>query len=119
MKNKFIIDAKGQKIGRLASSIAKILRGKNSPDFLPHGTKFPSIEVINANEMIADARRLKAKQYQRYSGYPSGRKLFSALEVWKKNPGEVLRKAVFGMLPKNRQRAHMIRQLTINNGKTK
>ncbi len=113
---KYSIDAKDKKIGRLASEIAILLMGKNSTAFQRNIA--PKIEVLvtNANQMSITEAKKKSKEYKHYSGYPGGlreEKMEHALT--KKGAGEVLRKTVYGMLPKNKLRSIMIKNLKITN----
>ena len=107
-------DAAGKKLGRLASEIALALRGKTSADFLPNRTVFPRITVKNVDAIsYRSEQKTKKTEFARYSGYPSGRRVFTAHDVLKKDQRELLRRAVWGMLPKNRLRAKMIKNLTL------
>lgn len=111
---KHTIDAKDQKIGRVATEAASVLMGKNRSDFTRN--KFPEIEVevINASQMAITEKKKDEKEYPYYSGYPGGlrfEKLSHTLN--KKGVSEVLRKAVFGMLPKNKLRSRMIQNLKV------
>ncbi|OGF63242.1 50S ribosomal protein L13 [Candidatus Giovannonibacteria bacterium RIFCSPLOWO2_01_FULL_44_40] len=116
MKREIIIDAANKKLGRVASNIALALRGKTDADFLPHRTVLPKVIVKNVDKINFSEKRLKNSFYARYSGYPSGRKTISALEVAKKDKREVLRRAISGMLPRNRLKKGMIKNLIIYHG---
>ncbi len=105
------IDASNQRLGRLASKIALILRGKNSPNFQPHILSKEKVLVSNIGKIKFTGRKLEQKKYFHYSGYPGGLKEKKMKDVFGKNPNEVLRRAVFGMLPKNRLRKDMIKNL--------
>ena len=119
MEKQIIIDATKQKLGRIASEIAKTLRGKTTPDFLPNRTTFPHIVVTNADLLDVSLARLSKTMFSRYSGYPGGKKDFSALSVAQESMPELLRRAVWGMLPKNKLRSQMIKNLVIYHGDTK
>lgn len=108
------IDASGKKLGRLASEIAVLLMGKNRSDFARNRIPEITIEVSNASLISIDPIKAKAKTYTRYSGYPGGIKS-ETLEHLKSRRGtkEVLRKAVKGMLPKNKLQARMLKNLII------
>lgn len=105
------IDATNKSLGRLASKIATILQGKNKTDFQPQkeGTDF--VEIKNVQKIKISREKLKKKVYYRHSGYPGGIKKVSMEELFKKNPEEVLKKAVFGMLPKNKLRKKRLKRL--------
>lgn len=116
MKSEIIIDAKGKKLGRLASEVAKALRGKTEADFLPNRTTFPKVTVKNADLIEFSENKLKKTFFQTYSGYPGGRKVFSAWEVAKKDKREVLKHAIHGMIHKNRLKKEMLKNLTLKHG---
>lgn len=119
MKSNTIIDAKNKKLGRIASEIALVLRGKTDADYLPNRTALPKVIVKNVDEIAFSEKRLKETVFARYSGYPSGRKLKSAWEVAQKDKREVLKHAVFGMLAKNRLKKFMIKNLTMYHGENR
>lgn len=108
-----IIDAKGQPLGRLATKIAILLRGKHKPDFKPHEDKGDFVIVKNIKEIKFTGKKLKQKKYYRHSGYPGGLKEISLEKLFRERPAEVLKKAVWGMLPKNRLRKKIIKRLKI------
>lgn len=116
MKKEFIIDAKDKKLGRIASEIAKTLRGKAEADFLPERTTMPKVVVKNVDEISVSEKKLKESVHARYSGYPSGRHTTSAFIVAQKDKREVLKHAILGMLPHNRLRKTMIKNLTLRHG---
>lgn len=105
------IDAKDQSLGRLASRVALILRGKNSPNFQSHVLSDEKVMISNVEKIKLTGRKLEQKKYYHYSGYPGGLREKKMKDVFKSNPKEVLRKAVWGMLPKNRLRKEMIKNL--------
>ncbi len=109
------IDAENKKIGRISSEIATILMGKNTPDFEKHKIAGNTVVVSNASKLSIDPKKLEEKEYERYSGYPGGLK-FDTLSklIEKKGYGEVLRNAVHGMLPANKLRAKLMKNLIIN-----
>lgn len=109
------IDATGKVLGRLATEIAIVLRGKNKPTFQPHLDEGDNVIVTNASKIKITGKKLEQKVYYRYSGYPGGLKEKKMIEIFKKNPGEVLQKAVYNMLPKNRLRDRMFKRLKISN----
>jgi len=108
------IDAAGQSPGRLASEIVIILRGKNKPDFESHRDTGDQVVVENVEEMKITGKKLEQKKYYKHSGYPGGLKEKSLEKLMKENPEEVLRKAVMGMLPKNKLRDRQIKRLKFN-----
>ena len=112
----FVMDAEDQILGRLASNIAYILRGKHKPEFTPHLDMGDHIVVINADKMKFTGNKESQKVYTRYSGYPGGLKSFTLQKVFKSRPERVLHHAVKGMLPKNRLGRAMIVKLKIYNG---
>lgn len=112
-----LVDAKGKILGRIASEIAKILQGKHKPDFDPSKLGKEVVEVINVGKMKITGKKMQQKIYFSYSGYPGGLKKITLGKLWQKDPGEVLKKAVFGMLPKNRLRKKRIKRLKIIKGK--
>lgn len=116
MKAEIIINAENKKVGRIASEIAKALRGKTDADFLPHRTVFPKVVVQNVDNLNFSEKKLKEKMFWRYSGYPGGRIETSAHEIAKKDKREVLRHAILGMLPKNRLTRKMIKNLDLRHG---
>ncbi len=108
------IDAKGKKLGRLASEVAILLMGKNLPDFQKNEVADVKVNIENSSELDIDNKKLDNKEYQRYSGYPGGRKVRKMKEVIaKKGYGEVVEKAVYGMLPANKLRAKIMKNLII------
>jgi large subunit ribosomal protein L13 len=111
---KHTIDAKGKRPGRLATEVAVLLMGKNRTDFAKNRIPDIEVEITSASEMSLDPKKVDQKTYKNYSGYPGGLKVSSMKQVLeKKGAKEVLRKAVSGMLPKNKLRARMLRNLTI------
>jgi len=106
-----VIDATNRVLGRLASEIAVLLRGKHKPGFVPYRNGGDFVKIKNVDKIRFTGNKLKGKKYYRHSGYPGGLKITSLEELFRKNPKEVLRKAVWGMLPKNRLRSQMIKRL--------
>ena len=114
-KETITIDARGKRLGRLATEIANILNGKNTPDYAPNRVPEVVVEVANAAQLQITEKKKAEKVYERYSGYFGGRKETTLAQMAeKKGYSEVLRKAVFGMLPNNRLRKEKIKQLHIN-----
>jgi large subunit ribosomal protein L13 len=112
----YVVDASGQTLGRLATAIADTLRGKNKPQFTPHVDTGDFVVVINAEKIAVTGNKLDQKQYYRHSGYPGGLKVRTLREQLERRPTEVLRKAVKGMLPRNRLSRQMINKLKIYAG---
>lgn len=108
-----IIDATGKSLGRLASRIAVLLRGKHKANFVPYKEMGDFVLVKNVRKIKLTGKKLEKKKYYHHSGYLGGLKEIPLKRVFKDNPGQVLRKAVFGMLPKNRLRAKQIKKLKI------
>lgn len=109
------LDAAGQSVGRLASQIAILLQGKHKPDYEPHYDKGDTVEVKNAGQMKITGNKFDTKKYYRYSGYPGGLKEKTLKVVFDKDPGEVLRRAVKNMLPKNRLQKERMKRLMVHN----
>lgn len=101
-KQWFVVDAEGQTVGRLASKVAKIIRGKHKVNYTPHADCGDNVIVINAEKISFSGAKLVDKEYVRYTGYPGGQRFTSASEMLKKHPERLIEKAVKGMLPKNR-----------------
>ncbi len=107
------LDADGKTIGRIATRIAYLLRGKNRPDFVYNKDLGGIVEVENIKKVKFTGKKIEQKKYYSHSGYPGGLKEKKIKEVFEKNPGEVLRRAVYKMLPKNKLRDKMIKRLKI------
>ncbi len=107
------IDANGKVLGRLAVEIARLLRGKDKPDFMPHKDEGDFVVVKNVKKIKVTGKKMKQKVYYRYSGYPGGLKEIPMEKLFKERPQEVLKRAVWGMLPKNKLRAKMMKRLKI------
>ena len=113
-----LIDAKGRVLGRLASRIALMLRGKHKPIFTPFLDTGDFIVVVNAEQIAVTGQKLSQKVYQRYSGYPGGRRTQTLATVLKLHPDRVLRKAVKGMMPDGPLGRRMLGKLKIYAGPT-
>ena len=111
-----VVDAAGQTVGRLATQVASVLRGKHKPDFTPHQAGGDFVIVVNAEKVVFSGNKLDQKVYTRYTGYQGGLKLTTAREMLDKHPERVLEKAVWGMLPKNRLGRKLIRRLKVYAG---
>ncbi|MBI9086749.1 MAG: 50S ribosomal protein L13 [Desulfobacterales bacterium] len=97
-----LVDAEGMILGRLASTIAARLRGKDNPMFTPHADTGDAVVVINAEKIVLTGRKLEQKRYYRHSGFTGGLKEITAGKLMEKRPEDLIRFAVRGMLPKNR-----------------
>jgi len=117
-KKWYVVDAKDQVLGRLASKIASILRGKHKPVFTPNMDNGDYVIVINADKVRLTGKREELKTYIRYTGYPGGQKVTSFKEMIAKKPEFVIYHAVKGMLPKNRLGRKIIKNLKIYAGET-
>src|SRR5207237_3551138 len=109
----YLVDAEGQTLGRLATRIADTLRAKDTPQYTPHVDTGDFVVVVNAEKIAVTGKKLDDKFYYRHSGYPGGLKSRSLRQELERRPTEVLRKAVKGMLPRNRLARAQIRKLTI------
>jgi large subunit ribosomal protein L13 len=112
----YLVDADGQTLGRLATVIADTLRGKRKPQYTPHVDTGDFVVVVNAEKIAVTGNKLDQKMYYRHSGYPGGLKERTLREQLERRPTEVLRKAVKGMLPKNRLAAQQLTKLKIYAG---
>ncbi|MBN1925335.1 MAG: 50S ribosomal protein L13 [Prolixibacteraceae bacterium] len=108
-----LVDAEGQILGRLASKVAKILRGKLKPEFTPHVDCGDNVIVINAEKVALTGNKLADKKYFRHSGYPGGQSVQTPEDILKKYPERLIEKAVKGMLPKNRLGSDLFRNLKV------
>jgi len=111
-----VVDATGQTLGRLASRVATVLRGKHKPVYSPSIDTGDHVIVINADKIHVTGRKLDQKIYYRYSGYPGGLKETTLRNMLDKRPTRVIRLAVRGMLPKNRLGRQMLKKLKIYAG---
>ncbi len=115
-KQWYVIDANGEVLGRLASQIAKILRGKNKPDFTPHVDCGDNVIVINADKIRLTGKKMAEKVYVRHTGYPGGQRFETPEGYLKRRPTVVVEKAVKGMLPRTRLGAAQIKNLKVYAG---
>ncbi|MFV0350417.1 50S ribosomal protein L13 [Desulfovibrio mangrovi] len=109
----FVVDAEDKILGRLATQIAHRLRGKHKPEFAPHMDNGDFIVVVNCEKIKVTGNKMADKKYYRYTGYMGGLRETSLSDMLAKKPEEVIRKAVQGMLPKNRLGAAMLKKLKI------
>ena len=115
-RNWYVVDADGKTLGRLATAIAITLRGKNKPQYTPHLDTGDFVIVVNADKIAVTGQKLDQKRYYRHSGYPGGLRSRTLREQLERQPAEVLRKAVKGMLPRNRLSRAQITKLKIYAG---
>ena len=115
-KEWLLVDAEGQTLGRLASKVAKLLRGKHKPSFTPHVDCGDNVIVINAEKVSLSGNKWAEKTYQRYTGYPGGQRETTATEMLDKHPERIVEKSIKGMLPKNRLGADLFRNLKVYAG---
>jgi large subunit ribosomal protein L13 len=112
----YVVDAEAQTLGRLATQIAGVLRGKGKPAYTPHVDTGDFVIVVNAEKVRVTGNKLDQKIYYRHSGYPGGLRERTLREQLERRPEEVLRRAVRGMLPKNRLASAQLRKLKIYAG---
>ncbi len=112
-KEWFVVDAKDEVLGRLASKVAIVLRGKHKPSFTPHVDCGDNVIVINAEKVKLTGNKMTDKQYVRHSGYPGGQRSESPEDLLAKKPEAVVEKAVRGMLPKSRLGSELFRNLFV------
>lgn len=114
MKTEYTIDATGKKLGRVAAEAAALLMGKTNPDFRRNTIPDVAVTIVHVSKLDVSEKKRKETEYVRYSGYPGGLKTETMEAVIaKKGYTEIMRKAVYGMLPSNRLRARMLKNLTI------
>jgi large subunit ribosomal protein L13 len=112
----YVVDAENLVLGRMATQIANVLRGKNKPTFTPSVDTGDFVIVVNADKIALTGNKLADKMYYSHSGYPGGIKSINAGKLQEKKPGEIIRHAVKGMLPKNKLARHMLNKLKIYSG---
>lgn len=115
-KQWFVVNAEGQTVGRLASKVSKLIRGKHKVNFTPHADCGDNVIIINAEKVSFSGTKLTDKEYVRYTGYPGGQKMTSAQEMLKKHPERLIEKAVKGMLPKNKLGSRLFTNLKVYKG---
>ncbi len=115
-RNWYLVDAENKTLGRLATRIATILRGKHKPEFTPHADTGDFVVVINADKVRLTGKKLSQKRYYWHTSYPGGLKSVTAGQLMKDSPEEVLRSAVWGMLPKNKWQKKLIKRVKIYSG---
>ena len=116
VRNWYLVDAKDKTLGRLASGIAQILRGKNKVNFTPHMDMSDFIVVINADKVILTGNKENLKEYWRHTGYPGGQKTVSYKKMLEIYPDRVINNAVKGMLPHNKLGRKLLKHLKVYRG---
>jgi large subunit ribosomal protein L13 len=111
-----VVDADGQTLGRFASKVAMLLRGKYKTNYTPHVDCGDNIVVINAEKIILTGNKWNDKSYIRHTGYPGGQRSLTATEMFEKDPTRLVEKAVKGMLPKNKLGSALFRNLYVYAG---
>jgi large subunit ribosomal protein L13 len=112
----YVVDAEGKHLGRLATEIVRVLRGKNKPQYTPHVDVGDFVVVVNADRVAVTGRKAEQRVYRQHSGYPGGMKETSYEQMLARKPTEVLRKAVYGMMPKTRLARKQFKKLKIYAG---
>lgn len=111
-----LIDAEGKVLGRLATQVADILRGKDKATYTPHADAGDYVVIINADKVVLTGKKLEDKEYVSYSGWMSGTKVTTAKEMQQKHPGKIIEMAVKRMLPKNKLAREILKKLKIYTG---
>ncbi|MXV38743.1 50S ribosomal protein L13 [Flavobacteriaceae bacterium Ap0902] len=117
-KQWLLVDAEGQRLGRVASKIAILLRGKHKPNFTPHADCGDYVVVVNADKINLTGNKWEDKVYQRYTGFPGGQRSETAEQVFKKDASRLMEHAVKGMLPKNKLGKQLFRNMKVYSGET-
>lgn len=112
-KKWYLVDAEGKVLGRMATQIATILRGKNKPSFTPHLDMGDNVIVINAEKVVLTGSKSEDKEYFRHSQYPGGIKMVNIKKIREQKPEYIIEHAVKGMLPKGRLGRHVIKNLKV------
>ncbi len=112
----YVVDAEGKHLGRLATEIVRVLRGKNKPQYTPHVDVGDFVVVVNADRVAVTGRKAQQRVYRRHSGYPGGMKETDYEQMLARKPTEILRKAVYGMMPKTRLARKQFKKLKIYAG---
>ena len=112
----FLVNAEGKILGRLATELAKILKGKTKPTYTPHTDTGDFVVIINAGKLVLTGKKMQDKKYYRHTGYPGGIRETTAEKLLASKPTELIRRAVKGMLPKNSLGRQMLRKLKVYAG---
>ena len=115
-KEWLLVDAENMVLGRMATKVAVLLRGKHKPSFTPHVDCGDNVIVINADKVRLTGLKWDQKEYIRHTGYPGGQRTFTAAQIMKKNPTAIVEHAIKGMLPKNRLGSEIFRNLAVYAG---
>jgi large subunit ribosomal protein L13 len=115
-RNWLVVDAAGKTLGRLATQVADVLRGKRKPEYTPHVDTGDFVVVINAEKIAVTGNKLADKRYYRHSGYPGGLKSRTLGDMLERRPEEVIRRAVRGMMPRNRLARKQLTKLKVYAG---
>jgi len=115
-RNWYVVDASGRTLGRLATQVADALRGKRKPEYTPHVDTGDFVIVVNAEKIAVTGDKLAQKRYYRHSGYPGGLRSRTLREMLERRPEEVVRKAVRGMMPRNRLGRKQLTKLKVYAG---
>ncbi|MGV4461009.1 50S ribosomal protein L13 [Ornithobacterium rhinotracheale] len=115
-KEWLLVDAEGQSLGRLASKVAKLLRGKHKPNFTPHADCGDYVVVVNVDKINLTGNKWSDKVYQRYTGFPGGQRSISAKQFFAKDATGLVEKAIKGMLPKNKLGRAILKNVKIYEG---
>ena len=115
-KQWFVVDAEGQTLGRFASKVAKLIRGKHKANFTPHADCGDNVIVLNAEKVHLSGAKWEAKEYIRHTGMPGGQRSLTASQLLAKHPTALVEKAVKGMLPKNKLGAALLSNLFVYEG---
>lgn len=112
-KKWLIVDAEGETLGRLASRVAFLIRGKHKPNFTPHADCGDNVIVVNAEKITMTGNKMETKKYIRHTGYPGGQRTLTARQIMESHPERLIEKAVKGMLPKNKLGNALYRNLKV------
>ena len=115
-KNWVVVDAEGQTLGRLASKVALLIRGKRKPNYTPHVDCGDNVIIVNAEKVVLSGNKMTDKTYVWHTGYPGGQRTTNPEQIMAKFPERIVEKAVKGMLPKNRLCAELFRNLHVYAG---
>ena len=115
-KNWVVVDAEGQTLGRLASKVALLIRGKRKPNYTPHVDCGDNVIIVNADKVVLSGNKMTDKTYVWHTGYPGGQRTTNPEQIMAKFPERIVEKAVKGMLPKNRLGAELFRNLHVYAG---
>lgn len=115
-KQWLLVNAEGETLGRMASKVAKLLRGKHKPNFTPHVDCGDNVVIINAEKIVLKGKKATDKVYIRHTGYPGGQKTTTSQTLFQQHPERIIENAVKGMLPKNRLGSELFRNLRVYAG---